>query len=119
MNMAADVRIVVKETGVVVADKAKIAEDYLNRSKGLLGRPGMDQGEGLVIRPCSSIHTFFMQFSIDVLFVDKNDRIIKIKSALKPWRLSGCLFGCRYVIELPEGAIAKSRIVTGNHVKYE
>ena len=103
-------------TGEVIADKVIIAQDFASRSIGLLNRTGLSKGEGLVIDPCSSIHTFLMKFPIDVLYLDKNSRIIKIVTDLKPWRLSQALFAQK-VVELESGAIAKLRIKCGDIVK--
>ena len=92
----------------VVADKVQKAADYDSRTKGLLGRDRMDPGEGLWIVPCPMIHTFFMRFSIDVLFLDKELRVARVMEDLKPWRLSPWVLRARSVLELPGGSLRGS-----------
>ena len=104
-------------TGEVIADKVRIARDFKSRSIGLLNRTSLGDGEALLIRPCPSVHTLFMKFHIDVLFLSKEGKIVKIVHSLKPWRLSGCLLSCLMVLELPPGKIAKTTIKLGNSIE--
>ncbi len=106
-----------KTTGEVIADKVTIAQDYKSRSIGLLNRQNLSENEAMLIKPCSSIHTFFMKFPIDVLFLSKEGRVVKIRHSLKPWRLSGCLLGCFMVLELQSGKLTKTTITIGNLVE--
>lgn len=106
-------------TGEVLADKVKIAQDFKSRSVGLLDRVSMEKGEGLLIKPCNSIHTFFMKFPIDTLFLDKNGKVVKISRSLKPWKLSGALFTAYMVLELPEKTIEGRLTKVGDTVKIE
>ena len=110
-------KAIVQESGNVLADRLSIADSPGARAKGLLGKAGLDDGQGLLIRPCSSIHTFFMQFPIDVLFLAKDGMIIKISRGLKPWRLCGCWFGCYMVLELKESALESTVDLTKMHIK--
>lgn len=110
-------KAIVQESGKVLADRVSIADSPGARAKGLLGKIGMDAGQGLLIRPCSSIHTFFMQFPIDVLFLARDGMIIKISRGLKPWRLCGCWFGCYMVLELKEGTLESTADLTKMHIK--
>lgn len=95
-------RIINQTKGVVVSHETRIADTFFSRLKGLLGTPSLPKGQGLLIRPCNSIHTFGMHYPIDVLFVDKKDRIVKIVSNIKPGKIAMCRQGA-YVIELPSG----------------
>lgn len=106
-------------TGAVIADRVRIAEDYKSRSVGLLSRRNFEKGEGLLIRPCNSIHTFFMRFPIDVVFLDKNGVVLKIKHSLQPWRFSACVPFGYMTLELPENTIEKSNICFKNVIKFE
>jgi len=74
------------------------------RSKGLLGRKGLPPGGGLWIVPCESVHTFWMQFPIDLVYIDRKKRVKKLRSNVPPWRLSACL-SAHSIIELPAGTI--------------
>lgn len=97
--------IINKTKNTVIAEKVVIADKPLKRMKGLLGRRDFRVGEALVIKPCNSIHTFFMRFPIDVLFVDRDNRVIKAISNLKPFRLTAIHFNAALVIELPQATI--------------
>jgi len=98
-------KIVNKTKNVVLAERAKIANNPWTRMRGLLGSAGLAEGEGLIIKPCNSIHTFFMKFSIDVIFLDKNMKVIKIANSLKSWRSFESLMNGRIAIELPSGKL--------------
>lgn len=104
-------------TGEVIADKVTIAQDFRSRSIGLLNRQSLNENEALLIKPCTSIHTFFMKFPIDVLFLSKEGKVIKIEHSLKPWNLSGCLLGCFMVLEIQPGKLAKTAIKLGNSIE--
>lgn len=66
----------------------EIAETFWKRAIGLAGRQGLDIGQGLLIPSCGAIHTFFMRFPIDVIFLDHGNRVVKVINGLKPWRLA-------------------------------
>jgi len=74
--------------GTVLATSLEVADSGPKRNKGLLGRKGLAPGEGLWIIPCESVHTFFMQFPIDLVYLDRQNRIKKIRDSVRPWRLS-------------------------------
>ena len=84
----------------------EIADSPATRAKGLLGREGLPEGAALWIEPCSSIHMFFMKFAIDVVYLDKERRVVKLVHGLKPWRLS-MAWRARSVVELPAGALER------------
>lgn len=94
--------------GAVLADKVERADDAASRSKGLLGRDGLGPGEALWIVPCPMIHTFFMRFAIDVLFLDRALTVRRVIEDMKPWRLSPWVFTARSVLELPGGSLRGS-----------
>lgn len=77
------------------------ADNFFSRARGLLGRR-LRNDQGMLIEPCASVHTFGMSHAIDVLYLDRNNRIIKIVERLRPWRTSACR-GARKVLELPAG----------------
>lgn len=104
-------------TGEVIADKVKIARDFRSRSVGLLNRISLGQEEALVIKPCNSIHTFFMKFPIDVAFLDKRGAVVKLVKSLKPWRLSACIPMGFMVLELSEGKLEEINIKQGDLIK--
>jgi len=112
------VQIVNVAKGVVLAQKAQIASSLGQRLKGLLGKKSLTNNEGLVLKPCASIHTFFMRFPIDVLFLDKNMRIIKLIQNMPPARLSSTAWGSKITIELPAGKISQTNTQTGDILQF-
>lgn len=88
-----------------IASRVLKAEDYQSRSRGLLGRESMADDEGLWIIPCPMIHTFFMKFPIDVLFLDKNLKVRKVIENMGPWRISPWVFSAHSVLELAGGSL--------------
>lgn len=70
-----------------ISSRVEIAESFYARSKGLLGRSKLENSHCLWIHKCNSIHTFFMKFAIDILYVDRNFKVTNIHRDIKPWRL--------------------------------
>lgn len=100
-------------TGTAVVTRLEAAFDSKSRNRGLLGRTGLAPDHALVIAPCSSVHTFFMKFPIDVAFVGRDGRVRKIREAVRPWRMSAALRAYA-VIELPAGALHRTGTVVGD-----
>jgi len=100
-------------SGRVVASRIELALDSQSRRRGLLGRDTLDEGAALIIAPCNSIHTFFMRFAIDVVFVARDGRILKTYPRLVQWRIAFSI-GAFAVIELPVGAITLSESKPGD-----
>jgi uncharacterized membrane protein (UPF0127 family) len=90
------------DDGTVVCERCLLAETPFARMRGLLGRSGLSSGEGLLLRPAGSVHTAFMRFPIDVVFLDRDSRVLKVAAELAPWRTAACR-GARAVLELPAG----------------
>jgi uncharacterized membrane protein (UPF0127 family) len=95
----------------------EIADSGPKRNKGLLGREGLSSGEGLWIIPCEAVHTFWMRFPIDLIYLDSKKQIRKLVSAVPPWRLSGCL-RAHSVIELPSGTIRITQTQRGDTLEF-
>ena len=102
--------------GETILDKVKLADSYNSRLRGLLGKSSLDRGEGLIIRPCNSIHTYGMKFAIDVIYVDKKNIVLKVVDSLKPDRLGPLIMKSAYVVEASAGAF-KGRIKEGDRVE--
>ena len=97
----------------VVGDAINIAQTSRERRVGLLKHEKLDDGEGLWIAPCEAIHTFWMKFAIDIVFLDKNLKVVKITPRLKPSRMSMSL-RARSVLELAAGAAERKGIEPGD-----
>jgi uncharacterized protein len=102
---------------VVLAHCVEVADHGATRRKGLLGRSGLPAGEGLWIVPCESVHTFGMKFPIDLVYLDRNKRVKKIRSGMPPWRLSACL-SAHSVIELASGTIDRTQTRPGDTLEF-
>ena len=101
----------------VLATRLEVADSGPKRNKGLLGRDGLAAGEGLWIVPRESVHTFFMRFPIDLVYLDRKNIIRKVRSAVGPWRLSACL-SAHSVLELPAGTIHDSQTQAGDSLEF-
>jgi uncharacterized membrane protein (UPF0127 family) len=98
-----------------LATQLEVADNPYTRRKGLLGRNGLAPGEGLWIYPCESVHTFAMRFAIDLVYLDRNCVVKKLRSNVPPGRLSACLWA-RSVIELPAGTIEATGTEIGDRI---
>ena len=112
-------RIVNVTRGTELAGNASMARSYWQRMVGLLGRASLKPGEALVLEPCSSVHTAFMRFPIDVLYVDRSARVVKACSDVRPFRFSAVFRGARSVIELPAGTLVSTQTGPGDHIAFE
>ena len=107
-----------------VAARVGKADDHESRGRGLLGRTSLDPdeglwivlGEGLWIVPCPTIHTFFMKFPIDVVFLDKNLKAVRVLEGMKPWRLSPWVYSAASVLELA-GGVLKGSVAVGDQLE--
>jgi uncharacterized membrane protein (UPF0127 family) len=105
--------------GTTLADRAREATGFWDRLKGLMGQQRLDPGDGLLITPCNSIHTFFMRIPIDAVFLDPAGVVVKILPAMVPWRVSGIYAGARSVLELPAGTAASCGTEAGDALQLE
>ncbi len=94
-----------KESGVVLAERVEMANSLHTRVLGLMFRRELAGIDGLLIQPCNSIHTCFMRFSIDVIFLSANGEIIKILRSMKPWRFSWMYLRAVKALELKAGTV--------------
>jgi uncharacterized protein len=104
--------------GTLACERCVVAETAPTRMRGLLGRDGLDDHEGLLIRPTNSVHMFFMRFAIDVFFLDRDLVVRKVVEALRPWRMAGCR-GARAALELPAGSAGRRGITVGEQLVLE
>lgn len=100
----------------IIANRVERAHTSLKRMKGLLGKTSMEKDYGLWISPCKSIHTFFMNFPIDVIFLSPNNQVVNLIHSIKPFRLSKWVGSAKSVLELSSGAIEESGTQIGDQV---
>ena len=110
-------RIVNRSRGVDLGDQIEWAGSSGSRKKGLLGRDTLPRGEGLYLVPCQWIHMFGMRFPIDVVFVDRNGKVLTIHHALKPNRISKLVWRAEGALELPAGTLAEAGTEIGDQLR--
>jgi uncharacterized protein len=104
-----------REDGSIVCERCLLAETALTRMRGLLGRRELPSGEGILLKPASSVHMAFMRFPIDAVFLDRDLRVVKVASDLRPWRAAASR-GARAVLELPAGEAKKRGLTAGDRL---
>jgi uncharacterized protein len=100
--------------GVEIASSVEMADSPWRRFLGLMGRRELPSGSGLFLRPCNSIHMFFMRFPLDVAFIDSDGRVLRAYHGIRPWRMSRLVRGAKAAIELPSGTLKRSGIDAGS-----
>jgi uncharacterized membrane protein (UPF0127 family) len=115
---APDIRLQVSNLTrhTVLATCMEVADKGQKRRKGLLGRERLSPGEGMWILPCEAVHTFGMRFPIDLVYLDRKNRIKKLRSHVPPWRLSAC-FSAHSVLELASGTILSTKTSPGDRIE--
>jgi uncharacterized membrane protein (UPF0127 family) len=108
----------VADDGRVVCERCIVADRPLRRMKGLLGRSDLRQGEGILLKPAGSVHTFFMRFAIDAVYLDKSLKVVSIARDLAPWRMSRAR-RARAVLELRAGEAARVGLTEGLQLQLE
>lgn len=101
---------------VVIAVETAVAGSTLARMKGLLGKKGMAAGEALLIKPCKGVHTVGMKFPIDVLFLDKENRVLSMRKNLRPNRATAFYLKAAAVLELPAGTLQNTGTEAGDEI---
>ena len=102
----------------VLGDAVDVADTSEKRRVGLLKHTRIEPGSGLWIVPCESVHTFFMKFPIDLVYLDKKRKVRKVRHAVPAWRLSACL-AAHSILELPAGTAEKSGTLAGDDLLIE
>ena len=110
-------KIIDKTNNNCIATDARVAKTFFQRLIGLMFRVSISSEEALIFYGVSSIHMFFMRFPIDVLYLDKDMKVLKIKHSLLPWRLSICP-GARVTIELPAKKANNTLVKTGDTLEF-
>jgi uncharacterized membrane protein (UPF0127 family) len=102
--------------GRVVCGRCLVADRPVTRLRGLLGRSELPAGDGLLLRPAPSVHTWFMRFPIDVVFLDRRLEVLDVRSEVRPWRVAGRR-GARAVLELAAGEARRRDIRPGRRLQ--
>lgn len=104
------------DRGILLGTTVKVADNPWTRLKGLLGRSELPAGQGLILRPCQGVHSFFMRFAIDVVYVDDLGRIITTVAPLVPGKMGPVVPSARWVLELPAGTLSSTGTQPGDRV---
>jgi uncharacterized membrane protein (UPF0127 family) len=113
--MARELELRNQRTNEIIAGRVRVADNPWTRLVGLLGKKSLPIGEALLIRPCSSVHTFFMRFRMDAIFVDRESRVLKVQHDMRPFRVAWARKS-RFVIELMGGALRDLDIKPGDEL---
>lgn len=117
MGSSARVRVIAP-SGRLLA-QAVVADRPLARMVGLLRHRSLPAGDGMVLRPCNSVHTWFMRFAIDVLFLDRRSVVLRSVDTLRPFRLSWGGWKAASAIELPAGTLREAGVAVGDVIRFE
>ncbi len=109
----------VLKNGETVLERCAYAPGFAFRSRGLLGREGLGEGEGILLMPCNSIHMFGMKFAIDAVFLDKTGRVRHVCHDIAPWRVSRMVLSAKMVIEARAGWAAAAGIGKGDELIFD
>jgi uncharacterized membrane protein (UPF0127 family) len=104
-----------REDGEIVCERCVLADTALARMRGLLGRRELPSGEGILLKPASSVHMAFMRFPIDAVFLDRDLRVVKVASDLRPWRAAASR-GAKAVLEIPAGEAERRGLTAGDRL---
>jgi uncharacterized membrane protein (UPF0127 family) len=102
----------------VLGEAVDVADTSAKRRVGLLKHERLEPGTGLWIVPCESVHTFFMKFPIDLVYLDKKKRVRKVRNAVPAWRMSACL-SAHSILEFPAGTAARTGTLPGDELQIE
>lgn len=106
-----------RATGQCLAEQVELANTFLTRLRGLMFRRRLSPTVALWIRPCNGVHTFWMFFAIDVLFLDRELRVVKLVENMRPFRLTRPHLAARSVIEMAAHTIAKAKLKVGDQLE--
>jgi uncharacterized membrane protein (UPF0127 family) len=109
------VQLINDRTRRAIADAVEMADTRKARRRGLLGRDCLQEGAALMLIPCCAVHTAFMRFSIDLAFLDRDGRIVRMVSRMRPWRIA-IAWRARAVIELPAGRLESLAVRLGDRL---
>jgi hypothetical protein len=111
------IAVVDRRSGAVIGSAIRVADTALARMVGLLGNTGLAPGSGLLLAPCSGVHTLGMAFAIDVVAVDRQWRVRRLWPELPPGRFAGVSWKAYAMLELPAGAIRESGVAVGDELE--
>ena len=109
-------KIFVSNKEVTIATSVKVANTFFRRLKGLMGTASLSRGSALLISPCKQVHTFFMRYSLDIVFLDESHYIVHLVNSLPPFRISPYIKKSKKVLELPARTIEEYELKVGDKI---
>jgi uncharacterized protein len=104
---------------ILISPNITIANTSFSRLKGLIGKRDLSSSGGLLITPCNQIHTYFMRFSIDCLFLSKDGKVVYLIEEMQPWKASRVITSAYQVLELPAGTVRLANITLGTYITFK
>ena len=117
--MAKSIKVVNTTQGATLLATGRMADNFFTRLRGLIGVKELAEGAGILIRPCNGVHCMFMSIPIDVVYLDRDDQVIALDRAMKPWAIGKIYRNGAYVIEGPVGMIDVTGTAVGDQLKVE
>lgn len=111
-------KIVNRTQGTLLGSRVVLADTWWQRFRGFLGRREPSTGDGILLAPCTAIHTFGMGFALDVVFLSEEGRVLDVRRGLRPWRTARGKRGTRYVLEIPPGTIDATGTRVGDELSW-
>lgn len=113
------IKLINTSSGQVIGDKIVYANGIYKRFIGLMGKKNLEKNEGIFLTPCNSIHMMFMKFPIDIIFLDRKNKIIHITENIQPWKISKVIFKAQSVLEVPIGTVKETKSKIGDSLSIE
>lgn len=107
-------KAVICKSGMELVGNLMVADSIFTRMKGLLGRDSLPEGSGLWLKPCKGIHTFGMKFAIDIVFLDREKRVVEVMSEIGPNRVTAIYSNAATVLELPAKTLSGTNLLKGD-----
>ena len=115
--MAKSIKVMNTTRGTTLLQEGRMADNFFSRLRGLIGVRALAEGTGILIRPCRGVHCMFMSIPIDVIYVDREDRVIALDRAMKPWTIGKVYRNGAYVVEGPVGVIEGTGVAVGDQLQ--
>lgn len=112
-------KAVICKSDIELVGNLMVADSIFTRMKGLLGKDSLPRGSGLWLKPCKGVHTFGMRFTIDVVFLDRENRVIEVISELKPNRMTTIFPHAATVLELPASMVSEAKLAKGDIIDFQ
>lgn len=108
-----------KARNTTLVEDGRVAANPWTRLRGLIGVRHLPDGDGLLIEPCKGVHCLFMSIPIDVVYLSRENEVVAIDAEMKPWRIGRIYPQSHYAVELPAGAVARTKTEVGDRLEVQ